>query len=280
MFFMLSNKGMHLNRQDLHVELSGEGAPLLWAHALMSSIAHEDALHGLWRTPPRDVQLVRYDARGHGRSAPSDAADDYTWPALGRDFIAVADAFDARRFMAGGMSMGCAAALHAALAAPQRVNALLLLLPPALWEGRVEQARHYRRAVRLGQMAGGRLLGKLMSRDAGRVLPPWLAQAAPDKVALAADGMRQAANGALSAMFDGAARSDLPGPEALAALAGMPALIVGWAGDAAHPLASAERLHALLPKSELVVVDDYDGWLVVPDRLRSFAEGQGTGQKS
>lgn len=277
---MLSNKGMHLNNFDLHVELSGEGAPLLWAHALMSSIAHEDALHGLWCMPPRDVQLVRYDARGHGRSPPSDAASDYTWPALGRDLLAVADALDARRFIAGGMSMGCAAALHAALAAPQRIEALLLVLPPAIWEGRVEQAHHYRRAVRLGQMAGGRMLGKLMSRDAGRVLPAWLAQAAPDKVALAADGMRQVANGALSAMFDGAAQSDLPEPVEFEALAAIPALIVGWAGDAAHPLASAERLHALLPKSELLVVDDYEGWLAVPDRLRSFAGGQGTGQTS
>jgi hypothetical protein len=47
-------------------------------------------------------------------------------------------------------------------------------------------------------------------------------------------------------------RSDLPAPEAIAALEHR-ALVLAWAGDPGHPESTAERLHELLPACELQV---------------------------
>jgi pimeloyl-ACP methyl ester carboxylesterase len=67
----------------------------------------------------------------------------------------------------------------------------------------------------------------------------------------------------------GAAASDLPGPDELAALA-QPALVLAWDGDEGHPLSTAERLAELLPHAELQVAThlrDVLGW---PARVAAF----------
>jgi len=56
----------------------------------------------------------------------------------------------------------------------------------------------------------------------------------------------------LPSVLRGAAASDLPAPEAIAALEHR-ALVLAWAGDPGHPESTAERLHELLPASELQV---------------------------
>lgn len=68
------------------------------------------------------------DFRGHGRSQPP-ADGDYSIAALGRDIARVADGLGLERFVLIGHSMGGAAALACAAAAPQRVAGLLLLDP-------------------------------------------------------------------------------------------------------------------------------------------------------
>jgi pimeloyl-ACP methyl ester carboxylesterase len=71
------------------------------------------------------------------------------------------------------------------------------------------------------------------------------------------------------AVLRGAARSDLPSPERIATLR-MPVLLLPWAGDAGHPLSTAERLHELIPDSELFVAEnaaDADTW---PARVDVF----------
>lgn len=63
----------HINGFDLHYDISGQGPPLVWLHGLMGSIAREqqfgEGIHGLER---RGVQLIAYDARGHGASGYTD----------------------------------------------------------------------------------------------------------------------------------------------------------------------------------------------------------------
>ncbi|MGH1524382.1 alpha/beta fold hydrolase [Leifsonia sp. L25] len=71
------------------------------------------------------------------------------------------------------------------------------------------------------------------------------------------------------AVLRGAALSDLPSPEQVATLR-MPVLLLPWAGDAGHPLSTAERLHELIPASELFLAEDAadaDTW---PDRVEAF----------
>ncbi|ATQ77045.1 hypothetical protein CR152_22895 [Massilia violaceinigra] len=254
---------------DLSVRLAGSGAPFLWAHGMMSSMEAEDALGILqWPHFPDSLRLVRYDARGHGSSAASAPA---AWHQLGQDMLALADALGENTFIAGGWSMGCASALHAALHAPARVDGLVLILPPIVWEARIAQAALYRRAIALAQSVGAARFAKLIARE-GSALPSWLLKAAPHLAAAARRGMRDLSGPAMLALYESAALSDLPPRAALAALADIPALIVGWPDDPAHPLASAYELHRLLPSSRLFIAQNHQDVLTIPARLHEFVQ--------
>ncbi len=66
----------------------------------------------------------------------------------------------------------------------------------------------------------------------------------------------------LPSVLRGAAASDLPSPDAIAAL-DHPTLLLAWVGDPGHPESTAERLDELLPNSELQVaaqLKDMFGW--------------------
>src|SRR5688572_22689200 len=96
----------------LHLERSGAGRPLLWAHGLTSSIAAErDAGVFGWEEIP-GLDVIRYDARSHGRSGTGSTPEEHEWANLAVDYLAVADDQRAESFVAGGASMGCATVLH------------------------------------------------------------------------------------------------------------------------------------------------------------------------
>ena len=262
---------MLVNEADLNMQSSGDGVPLVWAHGLMSSIATEDALGWFeWDSLPGGVRLIRYDARGHGNSGPAHGAGAYVWPKLGTDLLAVADAMDAPNFIAGGMSMGCASTIHAAVRAPDRIRGLILAMPPMIWEDRANQRQLYRRIAARGVEADGRAIAKLMSRDMARTLPPWLLD--PGHAASMALGLRAIDPKAIPNMFNGAAGSDLPPRAALAVLAYIPTLILAWSGDSTHPEASAQELHRLLPSSELHIARGSDDFKFFPSRIKAFAK--------
>ena len=267
-----SSTTIDINKVALHVRRRGAGMPFLWGHGLLSSMDTEDALGWLtWPEHPPGIELVRYDARGHGASQPTRDAASYAWPGLGKDMLALADAIGAERFIAGGASMGCTTALYAALAAPERIQAMLLMLAPTLWEKRVAQRRLYQRAGKLGGVAGARLIGMLTNPGAHRLLPPWLLAQSPAMAAAIAQGMGKADPATVADVFYGAANSDLPPRAALAALAGIPTLIIAWADDPTHPVSSSMELHRLLPASSLFVARNVDEVRSIPERIREFA---------
>jgi pimeloyl-ACP methyl ester carboxylesterase len=233
----------------LHVRAGGAGPALLWAHGLLSSVEAEQRA-GKWRIPP-PCRLLRYDARGHGQSSACASAADAGWDKLAGDMLGLADAHGLERFCAGGVSMGAATALLAALAAPQRVRRLLLVAPPVLWEARAQVADQYRRMAR----ADPRVIEKMLNGGLG--LPHWLRRARP--VPLDSASLAGAAH-----LYLGAAESNLPPRAALARLAGIPAVIVGWEGDAAHPLASALELQRLLPGARLHVLGSLAEYRALP----------------
>lgn len=227
---------MQIRGLDFHVRRSGSGQCFIWEHALLSSIADEDA-QGLFKWSDFDgaVELVRFDARGHGKSASSNAACDYEWSAMGQDLLAMADALNAAQFIGGGVSRGCASVLHAALQAPHRMRALVLVAPPTLWEARSAPQRWYRRQAFVAAKSAGQA--------------------------------------ALAPLYAGAARSNLPPRAQLAALATIPTLIIGWPDDAVHPLASAQELHRLLPESRLFVATDMAQRASIAGRISDFISG-------
>ncbi len=253
---------------SLAYEEVGTGRSFLWGHGLTANRAEEDAagLLGTWPFPPDEVRRVRYDARGHGASpGPADPAA-YGWDELARDQLGLADALGIGTYVAAGASMGCATALHAAVLAPERVQALVLVIPPTAWSSRPEQRALYE--------AGA----DLIERDGLAAFAEVSAQAQPPMLFanLGLDWAEQARRRALAldeatmpAVLRGAAASDLP-PESAVAAMDVPALILAWTGDASHPVATAERLDALLPQSELVVAEDLRAVLSWPERVVSF----------
>jgi pimeloyl-ACP methyl ester carboxylesterase len=54
---------------ELDYDLTGEGSTFVWGHGLSGSRAREEELTFIdWRRFNGAGQLLRYDARGHGRS--------------------------------------------------------------------------------------------------------------------------------------------------------------------------------------------------------------------
>ncbi|MEE3853366.1 alpha/beta hydrolase [Gordonia sp. LSe1-13] len=236
---------------------TGRGPAAVWAHG-MSSRAYGEESSGQfdWRAVSSRHRLIRYDARGHGRSSGGQTAEEYTWPELAGDLLALLDvAAPGERVHAIGASMGTATIVCAALAHPERFNRLVLTTPPTIWDTR-------------------RALTPLRVADADEIERGGLAaymRAAPDVPASPALADTKRYVGPVSArasiypwVLRGSAITDLPSADELGALT-QPTLILAWTGDPAHPVSSGERLAAALPNAELRVAS-------TPSALRSWSD--------
>ena len=107
---------------ELQYERRGTGPPLLLIQGMGANAAHwgEPFLRAL----ERDFELLLYDHRGIGRSAPW--GGDLTIAALAADALALLDALQIADAHVLGISMGGMVAQELALAAPQRVRTLTL----------------------------------------------------------------------------------------------------------------------------------------------------------
>lgn len=216
-------------------------------------MAAEDALGtlALLRGLP-GVALVRYDARGHGRSAAGRDEASSAWSALGADLLELCDRLALAHPFAGGASMGVATTLHAALREPGRFAALVLVMPPTAWQTRKAQADLYRGGAALVESRGVAGYVDAM-RAALRARPiPGFDEAMQETML---DALRAKSAVELARLLRGAAMSDLPAADALSTLA-IPTLLLPIRDDPGHPLSTAERLAAVMPRAELRVVRD------------------------
>jgi pimeloyl-ACP methyl ester carboxylesterase len=107
---------------ELHYERRGAGEPLLLVQGMTGHSLHwgEPFLSAL----ERDFELVLYDHRGVGRSAPFDAP--FTIADLAADAAELLEALEIERAHVLGISMGGMVAQELALTAPERVETLTL----------------------------------------------------------------------------------------------------------------------------------------------------------
>lgn len=250
----------------LDYRLTGDGPDVVWGHGLTSSMDEEDQLALVdWSTAGAGHRVLRYDARGHGGSDSTTDPTDYSWESLAYDQLALADAVGIDRYVAAGASMGAATALHAALIAPDRVRALVLVIPPTGWETRAAQTGLY---AAMADLVEAERHAELLAASAD--VPP------PDPVAdeplwterferklAETDPVR------LARVFRGAGTADLPPADAIATI-DVPVLILAWTGDATHPLTTAARLQELMPQSELVVATTRAGLDTWSSRTATF----------
>lgn len=114
---------MWVNGLRLNLESVGVGRPLLLLHGFTGSAA-------TWR--PHLPRFARYrrtiavDVIGHGRSAAPPDGERYRMERCVEDLLLLLDTLDVARFDLLGYSMGGRVALRLAVAAPERVAALIL----------------------------------------------------------------------------------------------------------------------------------------------------------
>ena len=243
---------------DLAVALSDEGGhPVVQLHGLTSSRARDRVLNLDLGRGLSGTRLLRYDARGHGRSTGRKVPQDYQWQNLADDLLRLLDHWFAGEQVHGvGPSMGAATLLHAASREPDRFAGLTLMVPPTVWETRPAQAIGYEAAAQLIEIEG---VDAFLASARGGTPPP-ATVGAPETVPDVPDAL-------LPSLFRGAALSDLPAPEAVARV-DVPTTILAWVDDASHPMSTAESLATLLPKATLTVAHtptDVETW---PNILR------------
>jgi 3-oxoadipate enol-lactonase len=194
---------------ELATELSDEGGrAVVQLHGLTSSRSRDRLLDLDLGRGLSGTRLLRYDARGHGRSTGRAEPDDYQWGNLADDLLRLLDhVFPGERVHGVGPSMGAATLRHAAVREPDRFSGLTLLLPPTAWATRAAKGDDYRAAARVVEEQG---LDVFL--EAGRLAP----------VPPATEGLPETRPDVevdlLPALFRGAASTDLPSPEAVATI--------------------------------------------------------------
>ncbi|MGP4003004.1 alpha/beta fold hydrolase [Streptomyces sp. 8N706] len=229
-------------RADLVYDDAGEGPLAVYAHGGFVSQAIEDRMGLFDWEPVLDAgrRLVRYDARGHGRSTGGAVDTDFTYPSLADDLLGLLGHLGALEPVAAmGASMGCGTVLHAAVRAPARFSRLVLLIPPTAW------------ATRKAYAQGNRESAETVEREGADA---WLAakrqQPRPAFLSDVPQLPPTPSERILPSVLRGLAMSDLPPPAALEALH-PPALILAWSDDPGHPVSTAETLAGLLPRADL-----------------------------
>jgi len=136
------------NGVPIYFEDVGSGPPVVMGHSILCS--GEMWVNQVPRLAER-YRVINIDQRGHGRSVP--ATSPYELCDMVEDAFAVIDHLEIDRAIWAGLSMGGMVAMHAAIAAPDRVAALLLLDTHAGAEMPYKKLKY--RAMSIGAKAFG-----------------------------------------------------------------------------------------------------------------------------
>jgi pimeloyl-ACP methyl ester carboxylesterase len=246
----------------LAVVEAGSGPALLWGHGFGSSASQESSALLGWDRLAEHHRIVRWDAPAHGRSAGSPDPGSYRWDVVGAGIPFLADRLGIDTFAAGGVSMGAATALWAAVVAPARVTGLVLALPPTAYDTRA--AADYCAHADLVEREG---VGAYVAEMKKEPLPAILRD-----IADSYDYTPMVPADLFPAVLRGAGDSDLPEIERVRAVE-VPALILAWVGDPGHPLSTAELLAEELPRAELRVAHDLGDVLGWTNHVEEFLDG-------
>lgn len=205
----------------------------------------------------RGHRVVAVDLLGHGASDQPPDMTAYSMPQFGRDVIALLDHLQVEQAVVGGTSLGANVTLEAAVAAPERVRAMILEMP-VLENGIAAAVAVFvplALAIRLNQ-PGMRVIAALTRR----IPRSWFL------VDLLLDFVRRDP-GASLAVLDGLTFGRIaPPPEERCRLR-QPALVIGHPSDLIHPFSDAETAARSLPGGRLVQASSMLEWRLHPARL-------------
>ena len=119
---VVERDGVRLSGDD-----SGDGPAVVMLHGLTATRRY--VVMGSTALQRTGHRVIAYDARGHGRSSPASAPDQYGYGELGLDLEAVLDRAGLSRAVLAGASMGAHTILGLALRRPERVAGLVVITP-------------------------------------------------------------------------------------------------------------------------------------------------------
>ena len=235
----------------LHAEVHGEGVPVLLSPGYCQT--HENFRPQVEPLVAAGHRVVLWDYRGHGRSeAPADPAA-YSMERVVDDLGRVLEAAaPGRRAVVGGLSFGGLAALHFALAHPERVAALLLLASGPGFKKREAQAGW---EAQMGRIANRLEKVGLAGYAFGRGAPTAIGLRSELPAAQAAGRAIEAQQPHGLALFGRRIAGPVPG--VIERLAGIqaPALVLVGALDGAY-MRAAQVMAARLPCARHVVIPE------------------------
>jgi 2-succinyl-6-hydroxy-2,4-cyclohexadiene-1-carboxylate synthase len=256
---------MRLNDLDFHVEIVGSGPPLLLLHGFTGSVRAWDAVR-----PPiaEHATVISIDLIGHGRSAMPKDAERYSLDWSTRDLTALLDNLGLGAVDVLGYSMGGRVALHFAVQAPERVNTLILESASAGIEDDLERCRRIESDAALAE--------RIVRDGIEAFVAEWerlpllaLAPHVPnvDRGQQTAQRLQNAPLGLANSLRGMGAGQQASLWAALPDLQERVLLVVGERDARYRQI--AERMHSLLPTSEIAIVPEA-GHTVHVDQPRAF----------
>lgn len=222
---------------------------LLMDRRMYTHLAPELAGHG--------HRVIAVDMLGHGSSDQPHDMTAYSMSLFGADLIALLDHLDVPQAVVGGASLGANVALEAAVAAPDRIRALVLEMP--VLENALPAAAAAFVPLALALRVSQRTMGVVSSLT--RRIP---------RTHFLVDGMidfirRDPA--ASLAVLDGLIFGRVAPPIAARRALPHPALVIGHPSDPIHPFSDADRIAQELTGARLVTASSILEWRLRPARL-------------
>ena len=205
----------------------------------------------------RGNRVIAIDMFGHGDSDQPHLMTEYSMTQFGHDVIALLEHLGVREAVIGGTSLGANVALEVAVAAPQRVRALVLEMP-VLEKGLAAAAAFFvplALALRVSQRSMGRVaaLARLIPRT------HFVAD-------ILIDFLRRDP-GASLAVLDGLTFGRIAPPIEQRRRIDKPALVIGHPADPIHPFGDADTTSRELKHARLLKAKSIYEWRLSPARL-------------
>ena len=241
----------------LAYEVHGDGDRVfVYLHGLlMDSGMNRDLARAL---AARGHRVVLLDLLGHGRSDKPLRASSYRMDAYAREVVALLDHLGVQRAVIGGVSLGADVSLHVAVAAPERVEALVIEMPVLEWAVPAA-ALLFTPLLLLMHYASGPV--GFLTRQAARL--PRTSNATVnsllDTISSSPDVIKAILHGILTGPV-------APTVEERAAIT-VPTLVIAHTRDLLHPFSDAEALVELLPAARLESARSMLELRIGPDRL-------------
>jgi pimeloyl-ACP methyl ester carboxylesterase len=205
----------------------------------------------------RGHRVITVDLPGHGASDQPHEMGVYSMTSFGRDVVALLDHLGLQSAVVGGTSLGANVALEVAVAAPERVRALVLEMP-VLEKGITAAAALFvplAIALRMSQR-GMRAVSRFMRR-----IPRSLFV-----VDLLIDFARRDPASSL-AVLDGITFGRVAPPLEDRRRIRQPTLVIGHPSDPIHPFSDADLTARELPRARMLEAKSIYEWRVRPARL-------------